>query len=146
MCDCRFKCCWFNLWRQPEPTGGSTQVSRILGQFLVDTEPEIPLAVADPAERYLREYDNMQCKPNIVMHYCLMVRENIAQGLGELPVSEARQNNILKIQCGLSEMPTVTTRAVDILVKMFKIAEVWEVRPPGPEPVPVVAQLQGESA
>ena len=63
----------------------------MVGQFLVDTEPEIPLAVADPAERYLREYDNMQCKPNIVMHYCLMVRENIAQGLGELPVSEARQ-------------------------------------------------------
>ena len=31
-------------------------------------------------------------------------------------------------------MPTVANRTVDILVKMFKLAELWEMRPPGKNP------------
>ena len=104
------------------------------GQPLVDAEPEAPPTVADLAERYQSEYVAMHCKPNTVKHYGLMVRKHIVPALGELRVSEVRRKHILKFQYGLSDMPTVANRCVDILVKMFNLAELWEMRPLGRNP------------
>ncbi len=104
------------------------------GQPLAEAAPEAPPTVADLAGRYLREHVAMHCKPNTVKHYGLMVRKHIVPGLGELRVSEARRKHILEFQYGLSDMPTVANRCVDILVKMFNLAELWEMRPPGRNP------------
>ena len=90
--------------------------------------------MADLAGRYLREYVAVHCKPNTIKHYGLMVRKHIVPALGELRVSEVRRKHILKFQYGLSDMPTVANRTVDILVKMFNLAELWEMRPPGRNP------------
>ena len=104
------------------------------GQPLVEPEPEPPPTVADLAERYEREYVAMHCKPNTVKHYGLMLRKHIVPGLGELPVSEVERKDILAFQFGLSHLPTVANRCVDILVKMFNMADLWEMRPPGRNP------------
>ena len=98
----------------------------------VETEPEP--TVADLAERYEREYVAMHCKPNTIKHYGLMLKKHIVPGLGSLRVSEVEKKHILKFQFGLSDMPTVANRTVDILVKMFAMAELWEMRPPGRNP------------
>ena len=90
------------------------------GQSVVDAAPEAPPGMVDLAGRYLREYVAVHCKPNTIKHYGLMVRKHIVPALGELRVSEVRRKHILKFQYGLSDMPTVANRCVDILVKMFK--------------------------
>ena len=100
----------------------------------VETEPEPKPTVADLAERYEREYVAMHCKPNTIKHYGLMLKKHIVPGLGSLRVSEVEKKHILKFQFGLSDMPTVANRTVDILVKMFNMAELWEMRPPGRNP------------
>ena len=100
----------------------------------VETEPEPEPTVADLAERYEREYVAMHCKPNTIKHYGLMLKKHIVPGLGALRVSEVEKKHILKFQFGLSDMPTVANRTVDILVKMFNMAELWEMRPPGRNP------------
>lgn len=104
------------------------------GRSVVDAAPEAPPGMADLAGRYLREYVAVHCKPNTIKHYGLMVRKHIVPTLGELRVSEVRRKHILKFQYGLSDMPTVANRTVDILVKMFNLAELWEMRPPGRNP------------
>lgn len=104
------------------------------GQPLADAAPEAPPTVADLAGRYLREHVAVHCKPNTVKHYGLMVRKHIVPGLGDLRVSEARRKHILEFHYGLSDVPTVANRCVDILVKMFNLAEPWEMRPPGRNP------------
>ena len=104
------------------------------GEPLVETEPEAPPTVGDLAARYLREYVAMHCKPNTVKHYGLMVRKHIVPALADLRVSEVERKHILKFQYGLRDMPTVANRTVDILVKMFNLAELWEMRPPGRNP------------
>ena len=100
----------------------------------VETEPEPEPTVADLAERYEREYVAMHCKPNTIKHYGLMLKKHIVPGLGSLRVSEVEKKHILKFQFGLTDMPTVANRTVDILVKMFNMAELWEMRPPGRNP------------
>jgi len=100
----------------------------------VETQPEAPPTVADLAERYQREYVAMHCKPNTVKHYGLMLQKHIVPRVGKLRVSEVERKDILKFQFELSDMPTVSNRCVDILVKMFNLAELWEMRPPGRNP------------
>ena len=76
----------------------------------------------------------MNCKPNTVNHYGLMLKKHIVPRLGELKVADMERNDILKFQFQLSDMPTVANRCMDILVKMFNLAELWEMRPPGRNP------------
>ena len=104
------------------------------GRPLVEPDPKPEPTVADLAERYEREYVAMHCKPNTIRHYGLMLKKHIVPGLGERLVSEIERNDILKFQFQLSDMPTVANRCVDILVKMFNMAELWEMRPPGRNP------------
>jgi len=104
------------------------------GEPLVEPEPQAPPTVGDLAARYLREYVAMHCKPNTVSHYGQMVRKHIVPALADLRVSEVQRKHILQFQYGLRDMPTVANRTVDILVKMFNLAELWEMRPPGRNP------------
>ncbi len=100
----------------------------------VEAEPEPPPTVADLAGRYRREHVAMHCKPNTVKHYGLMLNKHIVPRLGDFKVAEVERKDILKLQFELSGMPTVANRCVDILVKMFNLAELWEMRPPGRNP------------
>ena len=100
----------------------------------VEAEPDAEPTVADLAERYEREYVAMHCKPNTIKHYGLMLKKHIVPRLGTLRVSEVEGRHILNFQYRLSDMPTVSNRCVDILVKMFNLAELWEMRPPGRNP------------
>ncbi len=100
----------------------------------VEAEPEAPPTVADLAGRYRREHVAMHCKPNTVKHYGLMLNKHIVPRLGDFKVAEVERKDILKFQFELSDMPTVANRCVDILVKMFNLAELWEMRPPGRNP------------
>ncbi len=93
----------------------------------VEQEPQPEPTVADLAERYEREYVAMHCKPHTIKHYGLMLKKHI-----------------LRFQFGLSDMPTVANRTVDILVKMFNMAELWEMRPPGRNPCRSVRRYQVE--
>ena len=100
----------------------------------VEPEPEAPPTVAHLAGRYQREHVAMHCKPNTIKHYGLMLKNHIVPRLGELEVAEVERRDILKFQYHLSDMPTVANRCVDILVKMFNLAELWEMRPSGRNP------------
>ena len=110
----------------------------------VEQEPEPEPTVAALAERYEREYVAMHCKPNTIKHYGLMLKKHIVPGLGSLRVSEVEKKHILRFQFGLSDMPTVANRTVDILVKMFNMAELWEMRPPGRNPCRSVRRYKVE--
>ena len=104
------------------------------GQPPVPPEPAPVPTVADLAERYHREYVEMHCKPATVSHYGLMLRKHIVPALGERLVAEVEYGDILSFHNGLHQMPTVANRAVDILVKMFNLADAWGWRPAGSNP------------
>lgn len=114
------------------------------GESLVPVEPVAEPTVGDLAVRYQREYVAMHCKPATVSHYGLMLRKHIVPALGELLVGKVERKHILEFQYGLSGMPTVANRTVDILGKMFNLAEDWGWRPSGRNPCRFVRRYKVE--
>ena len=90
--------------------------------------------MAELAERYQREHVAMRCRPATVTHYGVMLAKHIVPALGELEVAEVERRHILALHYELREKPTVANRALEMLVKMFNLAEAWELRPPGKNP------------
>ena len=107
-------------------------------------EPAAAPTVADLAERYQREYVAMHCKPLTVSHYGLMLRKHIVPALGKLLVSEVERKHIMAFQYGLRDTPAVANHAVDILVKMFSLADAWGWRPSGNNPCRFVRRYKLE--
>lgn len=63
-----------------------------------------------------------------------MLAKHIVPALGKLRVAEVERKHILAFHYELREKPTVANRALEMLVKMFNLAEAWELRPPGKNP------------
>ena len=114
------------------------------GQPPVPPEPTPDPTVADLAERYLREYVEMHCKPATVSHYRLMLRKHIVPALGAHRVVDVEHKDILSFHNGLHHMPTVANRAADILVKMFNLADAWGWRRSGSNPCRGVSRFKVE--
>ena len=114
------------------------------GESATPAEPSAAPTVGDLAERYEREYVAMHCKPATVAHYALMLRKHIVPALGELLVAEVEGKHIMAFQYGLRDMPTVANRGVDILVKMFGLADAWGWRPSGKNPCLFVRRYKVE--
>ena len=114
------------------------------GESATPAEPSAAPTVADLAERYEREYVAMHCKPATVAHYALMLRKHIVPALGEFLVAEVERKHIMEFQYGLRDMPTVANRGVDILVKMFGLADAWGWRPSGKNPCLFVRRYKVE--
>ena len=114
------------------------------GESATPAEPSATPTVGDLAERYEREYVAMHCKPATVAHYALMLRKHIVPALGEFLVAEVERKHIMAFQYGLRDMPTVANRGVDILVKMFGLADAWGWRPSGKNPCLFVRRYKVE--
>ena len=114
------------------------------GESPVVVEPPPDPKVRDLAERYQREYVEMHCKPATVSHYAVMLRKHIVPALGKLLVAEVERKHIMEFQYGLRDMPTVANRGVDILVKMFGLADAWGWRPSGKNPCLFVRRYKVE--
>ena len=115
------------------------------GEALIPDAPKPAPTMAELAERYQREYVAPHCKPATVTHYRIMLAKHIVPALGELAVAEVERRHILACQYELREKPTVANRALDMLVKMFNLAEVRELRPPGKNPCRFVRRYKVQS-
>ena len=104
------------------------------GQAPIPDPPKTDPTMAELAERYQREHVAMHCKPATMRHYRIMLAKHIVPALGELTVADVERKHILAFQYELREKPTVANRALEMLVKMFNLAEAWELRPAGKNP------------
>ena len=125
------------------------EAARIIARIKAGDSPASAEPAADPtvvalAERYQREYVAMHCTPATVSHYGRMLSKHIVPALGELLVGEVERKHIMAFQYGLRDMPTVANRGVDILVKMFNLAESWGWRPSGRNPCRFVRRYKVE--
>ena len=132
------------------PDQARKEAARIIARIKAGEPPvpEVPKAeptMAELAGRYQREYVAMHCKPATVAHYRIMLAKHIVPALGELTVAEVERKHLLEFQYALREKPTVANRTLDMLVKMFNLAEVWELRPSGKNPCRFVRRYQVQS-
>ena len=92
------------------------------------------VTVADLAERFLREYVAVRCKPWTMMTYRGALERWILPALGRLPVGAVSHRHVAALHYRLRDIPYRANQVVAILNRMFSLAEVWGLRRDGVHP------------
>ena len=92
--------------------------------------------VAELAARYLREYAEEHCKPNTVRAYRRRAEKRIVPALGKLPLSRVRREDVRELHYAMRTTPAMANRTLDLLSRMFNMAESWGLMPEGSNPCP----------
>ena len=90
--------------------------------------------LADLAERYRIEHLEVRCKPSTVKTACAAIRQHILPALGALPLMEVEREKVMALHGRLSETPAMANLAVDVISRMFTMAEAWGMVPDGTNP------------
>ena len=90
--------------------------------------------VAELATRYLEEYAEEHCKPNTVRAYRRMANGHIVPALGKLPAGSVRRDHVRDLHYAMRATPVQANRTLDLLSRMFNMAESWGLTPEGSNP------------
>ncbi|MYG65288.1 MAG: tyrosine-type recombinase/integrase, partial [Gammaproteobacteria bacterium] len=98
--------------------------------------PDPPLEAPEPtvldlAERYMEFHVRVNCKPRTVASFESLVRVHIVPGLGHIRLSELERSHISGLHHRLRMTPFQANLVVKVLSGMFRLAEAWEMIPPG---------------
>ena len=108
------------------------RIKRGEAPFPVAPEPE--LTVAGLAERFLRSHVEVNCSANTKDSFGRIVRNHILPALGGLAVAAVERRHVVALHDRLSGMPTQANRTLAVLSAMFRLAEAWDLAPPGRNP------------
>ena len=102
----------------------------------VPAEPEKDTGptVADLADRFMRAHVAVNCKPATAVRYGGLLRNSILPVLGSMPIGSVERVHVADLHHALRDRPSTANRSVDILKKMFSLAEVWGLHPQGRNP------------
>lgn len=86
-------------------------------------------------ERYYEEHAKVHKKPRSAKEDRRLIDKRIKPAIGNMKAVAATQNDVTKLHFALRATPYEANRVLALLSKMFKLAEVWDLRPPGSNPV-----------
>ena len=125
------------------PEEARRRAALIVARVKAGEEPvPLPLApkpaagptLADLAERYRVEHLEVRCKPNTVKTARTATRQHILPALGTLPLMEVERDKVMALHGSLSETPAMANLVVDVISRMFTMAEAWGMVPDGANP------------
>ena len=90
--------------------------------------------VAGLAERYLREYVAVRCKPGTVRRYRQLIDRHVVPMLGALPVAGVGRVQVAELHYRLRKTPVAANEAVGVLSRMLDRADAWGMVPAGSNP------------
>ena len=100
---------------------------------LAAKRPDEP-TVAGLAARYLKEYAEEHCKANTVRAYRQRAEKHIVPAMGKLPLSRVRREDVRDLHYTMRATPAMANRTLDLLSRMFNMAESWGLMPEGRNP------------
>lgn len=86
------------------------------------------------AARYLAEHAQAKKKPRSYASDETNLRLHILPEIGDLPVDAVTRADVARLHDGMRRTPIAANRCLALLSKMFNLAEVWGLRPEGPNP------------
>lgn len=92
------------------------------------------ITVTELAERFDREHIALRVKESTAKGYRRMVERVILPALGRHRVTEVTRADVAKIHHDLRHIPYDANRCIEIISKMFSLAEMWGLRPDGSNP------------
>ena len=96
--------------------------------------PEPALTLAGLAERYLKYHAERHCRPKTAALYRTVLKKHILPALGGKAVGEVGRGDVAELHHRLRETPSTANTAAMVLSKMHRLAETWELVPPGRNP------------
>ena len=91
-------------------------------------------SVADLAKRFDEEHISVRLKPSTAREYRRNLRRFILPALGRLTVADVVRADISRFHHELRHLPYQANRNLEIISKMFNLAEMWGLRPDGSNP------------
>ena len=92
------------------------------------------ITVKELAERFDKEHISVRVKESTAKGYRRMLERVIIPALGRHRVTEVTRADIAKIHHDLRHIPYDANRCLEIISKMFSLAEMWGLRPEGTNP------------
>lgn len=92
------------------------------------------LTVAELAERFDREHIAVRLKESTAKGYRRMIEHVVLPALGRHRVTEVTRADIAKLHHDMRHIPYDANRCLEIVSKMFNLAEMWGLRPDGTNP------------
>ncbi len=92
------------------------------------------ITVKELADRFDREHIALRLKPSTAKGYRRMLQRVIVPALGRHRVTEVTRADVAKIHHDLRHIPYDANRCLEIISKMFNLAEMWGLRPDGSNP------------
>ncbi len=95
---------------------------------------EAELTVAELTERFMRVHVVAHCKPGTAAGYRYTLEKHVLPALGAIGLSEVGASEVTALHHSLRSTPRSADTAVNVLSRMFTLAEAWALIPPGANP------------
>ena len=99
-----------------------------------EPDPSGPFTVADLAERFLKVYVAVHCKPGTAQTYCGALNNHIVPALGERAIDSVERPDVIALHQRLHATPHQANLVVHVFSRMMTLALSWELIPPGTNP------------
>ena len=99
-----------------------------------DSEGRKALTVAELAQRFDKEHIAVRLKPGTAREYRRNLRRFILPAIGRLKVADVTKADIARLHHELRHIPYQANRNLEVISKMFNLAELWGLRPDGSNP------------
>ncbi|WP_426037013.1 tyrosine-type recombinase/integrase [Cypionkella sp. TWP1-2-1b2] len=90
--------------------------------------------VSDLADRFDKEHISVRLKASTAKEYRSNLKRFILPALGRLAVPEITRADVAKFHHDLRHIPYQANRCLEVVSKMFVLAEMWGLRPDGSNP------------
>jgi len=92
------------------------------------------ITVKELAERFDKEHVSVRVKETTAKGYRRLIERTILPALGRHRVTEVTRADIAKLHHDLRHVPYEANRCLEVMSKMFSLAEMWGLRPDGSNP------------
>jgi integrase len=92
------------------------------------------ITVKELSERFNMEHISIRVKPSTVKEYRRNLERFILPALGRLTVTGITRADVAKFHHDLRHIPYQANRCLEVVSKMFSLAELWGLRPDGSNP------------
>ena len=92
------------------------------------------LTVTELAQRFDKEHIAVRLKPGTAREYRRNLRRFILPAIGRLKVADVTKADIARLHHELRRIPYQANRNLEVISKMFNLAELWGLRPDGSNP------------
>ena len=107
-----------------------------------DPTPKAELTVSGLSERFMRVHVVEHCKPLTVATHRSTIENHILPSLGDMALGEVEAGDVMALHHRLRDTPKAADKAVDVLSRMYVLAEAWGLTPSGNNPCHAVRRYQ----